>query len=462
MTHPRLPLRAIAFGPVLATLVASSAIASPESLAAALAQKAQDTSLALEIATDLTTEIGPRLYGSESEKRAANWAVKRFSVYGFDKIWMESFSVERGWKRGLETASVTSPSPQSLVITALGGSVPTPAEGIEAEIALFKTIDAMLEQPEGSLNGKIAVVTQPMAIGGYSKISGAIRSKGPSEAARRGAIAFLMRSAGTDNDRIAHTGGTSYLPEIPHIPAAALSVPDAQQLDRLSERFDKIRIKLVLTPEELGTVTSQNVIAEITGSERPDEIVLLGAHLDSWDLGTGAIDDGAGVGIVMAAGKLIRDLPNPPKRTIRIVLFGAEEIGIIGGQYYADHHADELANHIVATEADAGQGPVEFMNIGLDNTLDPTLATIRKALQPLGIKSGRSKSSGGPDIGPMHAKGVPAIGLSMNTDDYFDLHHTANDTLDKIEPKRINQSAAAFVITAYLASELGGYYRIQP
>jgi Zn-dependent M28 family amino/carboxypeptidase len=271
-----------------------------------------------------------------------------------------------------------------------------------------------------------------------------------------------MRSAGTDNDRIAHTGGTSYLPEIPRIPAAALSVPDAQQLDRLSERFDKIRIKLVLTPEELGTVTSQNVIAEITGSERPDEIVLLGAHLDSWDLGTGAIDDGAGVGIVMAAGKLIRDLPNPPKRTIRIVLFGAEEIGIIGGQYYADHHADELANHIVATEADAGQGPVEFMNIGLDNTLDPTLATIRKALQPLGIKSGRSKSSGGPDIGPMHAKGVPAIGLSMNTDDYFDLHHTANDTLDKIEPKRINQSAAAFVITAYLASELGGYYRIQP
>ncbi|MBT6767830.1 MAG: peptidase M28 family protein, partial [Opitutales bacterium] len=243
MTHPRLPLRAIAFGPVLATLVASSAIASPESLAATLAQKAQDTSLALEIATDLTTEIGPRLYGSESEKRAANWAVKRFSVYGFDKIWMESFSVERGWKRGLETASVTSPSPQSLVITALGGSVPTPAEGIEAEIALFKTIDAMLEQPEGSLNGKIAVVTQPMAIGGYSKISGAIRSKGPSEAARRGAIAFLMRSAGTDNDRIAHTGGTSYLPEIPRIPAAALSVPDAQQLDRLSERFDKIRIK---------------------------------------------------------------------------------------------------------------------------------------------------------------------------------------------------------------------------
>ena len=458
----RLPLRVLVLGTVLATFVASTAMASPESTAAALAKKAQDTSLALKIATDLTTEIGPRLYGSESEKRAADWAVKRFKKYGFDKVWMESFPVERGWKRGLETASVTSPAPQNLVITALGGSVPTPAEGIEAEIALFKTIDAMLEQPEGSLKGKIAVVTQPMKIGGYSKISGAIRSAGPSEAARRGAVAFLMRSAGTDNERMAHTGGTRYLPEIPRIPAAALSVPDAQQLDRLSERFDKIRIKLVLTPQELGTVTSQNVIAEITGSESPDEIVLIGAHLDSWDLGTGAIDDGAGVGIVMAAGKLIADLPNPPKRTIRVVLFGAEEIGIIGGQFYADSHADELANHIVATEADAGQGPVEFMNIGLDNTLDPSLATIRKALQPLGVQSGRSKSSGGPDIGPMHSKGVPAIGLSMFTDDYFDLHHTSNDTIDKIKPERINQSAAAFVVTAYLASELGGYYRIQP
>ncbi len=459
----RSPFKRILFLAAIAGAVTSSnAIASPVSIAAELAQKAQDTSLALEIATDLTTEIGARLYGSDSEKRAAEWAVKRFLEYGFDKVWTESFPVENGWKRGLETASVTSPAPQSLVITALGGSVATPAEGIEAEIALFKTIDAMLEQPEGSLTGKIAVVTQAMEIGGYAKISGPIRGEGPSEAARRGAIAFLMRSAGTDNDRMAHTGATSYLPDVPRIPAAALSVPDAQQLDRLSERFDSIRIKLLLTPQNLGTVTSQNVIAEITGSERPDEIVLLGAHLDSWDLGTGAIDDGAGVGIVMAAAKLIRDLPQAPKRTIRVVLFGAEEIGIVGGRFYAESHADELSSHIVATEADAGQGPVRTMNIGLGNPLDPTLTTIRNALKPLGIQAGRSKSSGGPDIGPMHRKGVPAIGLSMDTDDYFDLHHTANDTIDKIAPERINQSAAAFVTLAYLASELGGYYRSEP
>lgn len=449
--------RASAILASLSWLLTCSLGETPEAIAAKLARQIQESSLALEIATDLTTEIGPRLYGSENEKRAAEWAMIRFHEYGYDRVWSYSFPVERGWQRGEEIAAIVEPSPQNLVVTALGGSVPTPPEGIEAEIAHFTTIDAMLAEPVGALDGKIAVVTEGMAIGQYARISGAIRSKGPSEAARRGAIAFLMRSAGTDSDRIAHTGGTRYADDAPRIPAGALSVPDAQQIDRLAQRSDTIRIKLTLTPTLLGPVTSQNVIAEIVGRERPDEIVLLGAHLDSWDLGTGAIDDGSGVGIVMAAGKLIAALPQPPKRTIRIVLFGAEEIGIVGGQHYAD--VEPLDRHIVAMEADAGQGPVEFMNIGVGNPLDPSLARIRKALEPLGVKPGRSKSNGGPDIGPMHSKGVPAIGLQMNTDDYFDLHHTPNDTIDKIVPKRINQSAAAFVATGYLAAELDGYYR---
>ncbi len=447
---------------ILLVAFQSAVAASPEETAAKLAQQAIDTSLALEITTDLTTEIGPRLYGSASEKRAVQWAMKRFERYGFDKVWSEPFPVERGWERGLETAAITSPAPQNLVITALGGSVATPLEGIEAEIALFKTIADLLAQPEGSLTGKIAVVTQPMGIGEYGKTAGPIRSAGPSEAASRGAVAFLMRSAGTDNDRMAHTGGTSYRSGVPRIPAAALSVPDAQQLDRLSERADSIRIKIVLTPRDLGTVTSQNVIAEITGSEKPEEIVLLGAHIDSWDLGTGAIDDGAGVGIVMAASKLIRDLPQRPKRTLRVVLFGAEEIGIVGGRFYAESHKAELPNHIIAAEADAGQGPVHTFNIGVGNPLEPTLSTIRDALKPLGVQAGRAKSRGGPDIGPLSEVDVPVVGLDMFTEDYFDLHHTANDTIDKIKPERINQSAAVYVAFAYLATELGGYYRAQP
>ncbi len=427
--------------------------------ASELAQQAIDSSLALEIATDLTTEIGPRLFGSEGERRAVEWARKRFEEYGFDKIWTEPFPVDRGWERGIETAEVTHPAPQSLVITALGGSVPTPPSCIEAEIALFRSIDDLLRQPEGSLNGKIAVVTQPMGIGQYSKIAGPIRGNGPSEAAKRGAIGFLMRSAGTDSDRLAHTGATRYEPGVAQIPAAALSVPDAEQLDRLVDRFESVRIRFKLTPRNLGTVTSQNLIAEITGSRNPDEIILLGAHIDSWDLGTGAIDDGAGVGVVMAASKLIRDLPQRPSRTIRVVLFGAEEIGIYGGNYYVEKHREELKDHIIAVEADAGQGPVHTINIGVGNPLDPSLTIIRDALSSLGVKPGRAKSRGGPDIAPMANVGVPVVGLDMFTEDYFDLHHTANDTIDKIVPERINQSTAAYVTFAYLASELGGYYR---
>lgn len=427
--------------------------------ASRLAQKAMDSGLAFEIATDLTTEIGPRLYGSEDERRAVEWATKRFREYGFDKIWTESFPVDRGWERGKETAAVTAPAPQNLVVTALGGSVATPPEGIEAEIALFKSAEALESQPPGSLNGKIAVVTQPMGIGQYGKISGPIRGNGPSEAAKRGAVAFLMRSAGTSTERLAHTGATRYQKDVTPIPAAALSVPDALQLDRLSERFETIRIKLVLTPKQLGTVTSQNLIAEITGSEKPEEIVLMGAHIDSWDLGTGAIDDGAGVGVVMAASKLIRELPSPPKRTIRVVLFGAEEIGIYGGNFYVKNNRDDLDRHIIAAEADAGQGPIQTFNVGVGNPLEPTLSVIRDALKPLGVQPGRAKSRGGPDIAPMANIGVPVAGLDMFTEDYFDLHHTANDTIDKIEPRRINQSTAVYVTFAYLASELGGYYR---
>ncbi len=427
--------------------------------ASLLAQQAMDSGLAFGIATDLTTEIGPRLYGSENERRAVEWATKRFREYGFDKIWTESFPVDRGWERGKETAAITFPAPQNLIVTALGGSVATPPEGIEAEIALFKSIEALESQPPGSLKGKIAVVTQPMGIGQYGKISGPIRGNGPSEAAKRGAVAFLMRSAGTSTERFAHTGATRYQKDVTRIPAAALSVPDALQLDRLSERFETIRIKLVLTPKQLGTVTSQNLIAKITGSEKPEEIILLGAHIDSWDLGTGAIDDGAGVGVVMAASKLIRELPSPPKRTIRVVLFGAEEIGIYGGNFYVENNRDDLDQHIIAAEADAGQGPIHTFNVGVGDPLEPTLSVIRNALRALGVQPGRAKSRGGPDIDPMANIGVPVAGLDMFTEDYFDLHHTANDTIDKIEHDRINQSAAVYVTFAYLASELGGYYR---
>ncbi len=434
----------------------------PEQVAAGLAAKALKDSGAMEIVTDLTTEIGPRLDGSEAEKRAATWAKGRLERLGFDKVWIETFPLEHGWARGVEKAEVVGGSPQPLIVTALGGSGATPVDGIEAKIALFKTYDDFLAAPSNSLKGKIAVVTQRMARtqdgSGYG-FAAKIRTAGPAEAARRGAVGYLLRSLATDSHRIPHTGVT-YFPEGgPRIPAAALSVPDAEQLERLIAGGKPVRVKLTLTPRDLGAVTSQNVIGEIKGREKPDEIVLLGAHLDSWDLGTGAIDDGAGVAIVMAATKLIRDLPERPRRTIRVVLYGSEETGLWGGKAYAEAHKAELTNHVIASEPDFGQGPIYRFQTGVTNPDEPSLKRIRIALTPLGIIPGDNFSKGSSDVEPLFDAHVPAVTLDMDGTDYFDFHHTPDDTLDKIQPERLNQSTAAFAVFTYLAAELGGDYR---
>ncbi len=250
----------------------AAAAGTPDQTAAAMAQTALTNSGAMEILTSLTTEVGPRLAGSAAEKRAAAWAKARFEKAGFDKVWIESFPIEHGWARGIEKAEVTSPCPQPLVITALGGSVATP-HGIEAEIVLFKTYNEFLAAPTNSLTGKIAVVTEPMVRArdghGYGELN-KMRTAGPGEAARRGAVAYLLRSLGTDSHRVPHTGITDYPEDVPPIPAAALSVPDAEQLERLVGLGKPVRIRLMLTPRDLGPVTSQNVVAEIKGREKPD------------------------------------------------------------------------------------------------------------------------------------------------------------------------------------------------
>jgi acetylornithine deacetylase/succinyl-diaminopimelate desuccinylase-like protein len=434
----------------------------PMQIATALGQTMLTNSGAAEIVRDLTTEIGPRLAGSDAEKRAAEWAKKRFVQFGFDRVSVETFPLEHGWARGAEKAEVISPSPQPLVVTALGGSVATPSDGLEAEITLFKTYDELLALPTNSLTGRIAVVTEPMVRTQDGSGYGAahrIRGDGPAQAARRGAVAFLMRSLGTDSHRLAHAGETAYETNGLRIPAAALSVPDAEQLERLAAGGAPVRVKLLLTPRDLGPVTSQNVIAEIKGCEKPDEVVLLGAHLDCWDLGTGAIDDGAGDGIVMAAARAIRNLTLRPKRTIRVVLFGSEECGLFGGKAYADAHKTELDRIVIAAEPDFGQGPIYGFRTGVANPDDTTLNQIRSALAPLGVLRGDNRSRGDSDIEPMAGSGVPMVTLQMDGRDYFDFHHTADDTFDKIKPERINQSAAVYAVFTYLAAELDGDYR---
>lgn len=434
---------------------------SADAIATDLAARALASDLPMQIVTDLTTEIGPRLAGTEAEKRAADWAVAYLKKLGFENVRQEPFTIT-GWVRGEEKAEITGPSPQPLVISGLGTTVGTPPEGIEAEVVIFRRYADLLAAPEGSLKGKIALVTEKtvrMQDGSGYGAASPVRRSGASEAAKRGAVAYLLRSLGTHDHRFPHTGSQVYAEGAPKIPAAAISPPDAEQIERLAARGHTVKVRLKLSPSHPGTVTSQNVIAEVKGREKPDEIILIGAHLDSWDQGTGAIDDGAGVAIVTTAAKLIRDLPQKPKRTIRVVLFGAEEYGLLGAKAYAEAHKNEADKHILATEADFGQGPVYAFHTRVADPKHPSIVRIQNALTPLGIYRGHNQASGGPDIGPLMQLGVPVVNLALEGTDYFDAHHTPDDTLDRIERKRINQAAAAFAAYTYLAAELDGNYR---
>jgi len=428
--------------------------------AASLAQRMRADTTPFDTVASLTTEVGQRLAGTEAHARAVQWAEAKLTSYGLANVHAESFSIT-AWIRGVETARVTVPAPLQLAVTALGGSVATPPEGIEAEIVLFHTYADLLAAAPRSLDGRIAVVTQRMVRvedgAGYGAAN-PIRRAGPSEAARRGAVAYLHRSLATDNHRLPHTGALNYQDGAPRIPAAALSMPDADQLERMTA-LGKVRIRLVLTPVERENAPTWNVVGEVPGRERPDEIVLIGAHLDSWDLGTGATDDGAGDGIVMSVGKLIAALPQHPRRTLRVVLFGAEEMDY-SGPAYAKAHADEAAHIVLAAEADFGAReayavmlPAGAADADFGRALDRTLA-------PLGAFVDRRPAvGGGDDVRGLQKEGVPVASVRQNGLDYFDTHHTADDTLDKIDPRQLSQAASVWTALVYLAAETAFDFR---
>jgi Zn-dependent M28 family amino/carboxypeptidase len=276
---------------------------------------------------------------------------------------------------------------------------------------------------------------------------------GASEAAKKGASALLIRSIGTDHDRMPHTGNQRYAEGARRIPAAALSNPDADLLSNMLRRGQPVTVRLDLDVGEAETVTSYNVIGEIRGRGKPDEVVVIGGHLDSWDLGTGAIDDGAGVAITMAAGALIGKLDRAPRRTVRVVAFANEESGLIGGTAYANAHADKVAAHQVGAESDFGAGRIYSLRAGADPAAWPVIERIGGVLAPLGIVVEKDLGGPGPDVSPISGKGMPWAQLAQDGTDYFDYHHTANDTLDKIEPAAMDQQAAAYAVFAYLAAE---------
>jgi hypothetical protein len=421
--------------------------------ASRLGQQALDDPAAFDFVESLTTEIGQRLAGTEAHRRAVAWAEARLKAAGFENVHSEPFTFP-AWIRGAESADIVAPVPQHLAITALGGSIATDAGGIEAEIALFRTYDDLLAAAPGSLNGKIAVVTQRMVRAPDGSGYGAanrIRRLGPSEAARRGAIGYLLRSLGTDSHRLPHTGALNYEDGAPPIPAAALAIPDAEQLERLAA-LGPVRVRLLLTPTVQENAPSWNVVGEIKGSEHADEIVLIGGHLDSWDLGTGATDDGAGVAIAFGAARLIGALPQRPSRTIRLVLFGAEEMNFSGAAY-AKAHEGETGRIVVAAEADFGARNVYSVQLPPGAAGNEFGQTLQRVVAPIGANVDRLPALfGGDDIRELQKAGVPVASLRQDGHDYFDTHHTADDTLDKIDPRQLDQAVAVWSAFTYLAA----------
>ena len=352
---------------------------------------------------------------------------------------------------------IISPFPQQLAITALGGSAATPDEGIEAELAYFPTFEALEAAPAGGLEGKIVFISGRMEKAhdgaGYGPANKK-RQLGATEAGKRGALAVVIRSVGTDSHRFPHTGQMRYNKDVAPIPIGALSAPDADQLERILARGETVTLKMKLLTEELGPLVSGNVIGDWIGSEKPDEIILIGGHLDSWDLGTGAVDDGAGIGITAGAIEVLMEAGLQPKRTIRLVAFGSEEVGLVGAYAYAAKHKDDLDRHVLASESDFGAGPVYALRTSVKGEARKELEKIQESLAHLGIAMEDGPTSGGPDIIPLFNAGVPAIRLQQDGYDYFDLHHTPDDTFDKIDKDDIAQNVAAWATMIWLASEI--------
>src|SRR2546429_1562502 len=439
---------------------------SPQTLAdlKRLQQVALSSDYAYKQVAHLANNIGPRLSGSAQAAKAVEYVAGELRAVGCE-VQLERVMVPH-WVRGEETAALTQfpgqveNTTQKIVLCALGPSVPTPANGIEANVIAVPNFDALKSMPRDKVAGKIVLFNYPFdkqmaAEGRGNEAYGeavVYRSDGPSAAARQGAVACLIRSVGGADYRLPHTGLTDYAGDAPKIPAGAVTAEDADLIADLV-RQGPGKIKLVLTPQTLPDVESANVIGDITGSERPEQVIIVSGHLDSWDLGTGAVDDGAGVAVSMEAANLIRKLHLKPKRTIRVIEWMNEENGLAGSKQYGKDHREEWSNHFAAMETDGGAGHPIGINIKgkfeIKKLLDPVLAV----LQESGAGGTNFAEHVGADIEPMEKADIPAFSPIQDSRFYFNYHHTAADTLDKIVPKEsAENSAVAAVVTYALAN----------
>ena len=418
---------------------------------ARLLESARADCRAWDLVRALTDEVGPRYPCTPGDVAGVAWARAALAAAGLQGVRAEAAPATL-WERGAESCSLFLPRKQSVVLTALGGSVGTPDGGIDAEIVELPSLDALDAAPADQIAGKIVYLHHVMPRlrdgTGYNAAS-TVRMRGPSHAAKKGAVACLVRSAGTDSVRAAHTGALFYQGGAPAIPGAALAIPDAEMLHRALAGGARVHASLSLGCKPLPVGESANVIAELPGTDLASEIVLLGAHLDSWELGTGALDDGAGCAIAIDAARLMASLPVRPKRTIRIALFANEELGTGGGHAYARAYANEAPKHVAAMEADQGDGrpwalrvPQSGRELGLTKLLEGNLAE-------LGIMLDAGMSRGGVDIGPLRQLGVPFVDLRQDATRYFDFHHTENDVLENVSREDIHAATIAFSVAVW-------------
>ncbi|NJM49676.1 MAG: M28 family peptidase [Sphingomonadales bacterium] len=411
--------------------------------------------VAWDIVEGLTTEVGPRQAGTEAETRARIWSLAKLKMLGFDNVRIENYQMPT-WVRGEESAEVLSPFPQKLAVTALGNSGSTSANGLEAELVYFDNLAELQAVDDDQLKGKIAFVNHAMQRtqdgSSYGAFGGA-RFIGPNVAAQKGAAAIVIRSAGTDYHRNPHTGNTNFETGVTPIPAGALSLPDAENLLRMIKRGKPVMLKLILTPQNIGMQPSGNVIAEVKGSTDLPPIVIA-CHLDSWDLGTGAFDDAAGCGIITAAALKVKET-GMPKRTIRLLWAGAEEVGIWGGKAYGEKYKNQP--HALAMESDFGADRIWRVDFKLPVSAEQLGNDIAAALAPLGISRGTQPAGGGADVGPIiAAQNLAIIDLQQDGTRYFDLHHTPDDTLDKVDKMQLRQNVAAWTAVLGLVANYEG------
>ncbi len=438
---------------LLSSVAAHAAPPDPNGVEARLAGAALMDGQAFATVESLSDHIGQRLAGSPAADRAVEWAVATMKAAGLKNVHKEPVKVPR-WVRGEESVELVAPARLPLRATALGGSVGTPKDGLTAQVVEVSSVDE-LKALGDKIKGKIVLFNKVMqrtrSGDGYGQVVG-LRGRGAVEAARLGAVAALIRSVGTGNYRLPHTGGTRYDDAVTKIPYAALAAEDAEHLHRLIARGEAVQVKLRLGAHRDGEVMSSNVVGEVPGRDKPDEVVLIGAHLDSWDLGAGAIDDGAGCAIVIETARLLTALGLPARRTVRVVLYMNEENGLSGANAYAAAHKGELAKHVAAMEADSGAGrPIGLSVAGGA----PSVALLRSLAEPLRTwlpTDVRSADWAGADLIPLQAAGVPVLDVNQDMSAYFDWHHTAADTVDKIDPIDLALEVAAFsVITHALA-----------